>query len=131
MPPKKITPESGLAEVEAYLDRIGEPAQTNLENLRAIIRAAVPVEATEGISYGMPAFFFKGALVAYGAFKDHCSLFPMGASAIEQFAEELKGYRVSKGTIHFGLDKPLPKSLITKIVKACVVRNAERASKKG
>ena len=58
-----------------------------LEKMRATIRAAAPKEATEAISYGMPSFQYKGGLVAYAAFKKHCSLFPMGSSAIEEFAE--------------------------------------------
>jgi uncharacterized protein YdhG (YjbR/CyaY superfamily) len=95
--------------------------------MRAIIRAASPKSATEGLSYRIPAFFFKGALLSYAAFKDHCSLFPMGSSAIEEFVEELEGFRVTKGTIHFPLDKPLPKVLITKIVKACVARNEAKS----
>lgn len=127
---KKTTPEIGRAEVEAYLAGVPEPARTTLEKLRAIIRAAAPKEATEGLSYRIPAFFFKGALLSYAAFKDHCSFFPMGARAIEEFAEELAGYRVTKGTIHFALDEPLPKALITKMVKACVARNEAKAKKK-
>lgn len=131
MPVKKTSPEMGKAEVEAYLAAVPEPARTTLEKLRVIIRAAAPKDATECISYRMPAFYFKGVLLSYAAFKDHCSFFPMGASAIEEFAEELKGYRVSKGTIHFGLDKPLPKALVTKMVKACVARNEGKARKEG
>jgi uncharacterized protein YdhG (YjbR/CyaY superfamily) len=121
----------GERDVIAYLERAPEPARTMLGKMREIIRAAAPKSATEGLSYRMPAFFFKGALLSYAAFKDHCSLFPMGSSAIEELAAELKGYRVTKGTIHFPLDKPLPKALIAKIVKACVARNEARPSKKG
>jgi uncharacterized protein YdhG (YjbR/CyaY superfamily) len=126
LPAKKIAPKVGKAEVEAYLAAVPEPARTTLEKLRAIIRAAAPKEATEGLSYRIPAFHFKGALLSYAAFKDHCSLFPMGSRAIEEFAEELKDYRVTKGTIHIPLDKPLPKALVIKIVKACVARNEAR-----
>ena len=125
---RRITPEIGRAEVEAYLARLHEPAHTTLQKLRAMIRAAAPSEATEQISYSMPSFYFKGGLVAYAAFKKHCSFFPMGAGAIEQFADELEGYRVSKGTIHFPLDKPLPKTLVTKMVKACAARNEAKAN---
>lgn len=130
MPSKKTTPATGKADVEAYFASVPEPGRTTLEKLSAIIRAAAPNEATEGLSYRMPAFFFKGALLSYAAFKDHCSLFPMGARAIEQFEDELKGYRVTRGTIHFPLDKPLPKPLITKMVKACVARNEAKAQQK-
>ncbi len=123
MSAKKVTPEIGKAEVEAYLAAVPEPARTTLEKLRAIIRASAPKEATEQLAYRIPSFHYKGSLVSYAAFKNHCSFFPMGARAIEEFAEELAGYRVTKGTIHFPLDKPLPKALITKMVKACVARN--------
>jgi uncharacterized protein YdhG (YjbR/CyaY superfamily) len=124
---QKKSAEVGKAEVEAYLARVPEPARTTLEKTRAMIRAAAPKEATEAISYRIPSFQLKGGLVAYAAFKDHCSFFPMGARAIEEFAEELKGYRVSKGTIHFALDKPLPVGLVKRMVKACVARNEAKA----
>jgi len=123
----KKSAESGKAEVEAYLAQLPEPARTTLEKLRATIRAAAPADATEAISYGMPSFQYMGGLVAYAAFKQHCSFFPMGAAAIEEFAEELKGYRVSKGTIQFTLDKPLPAGLVKRMVKACVARNEAKA----
>jgi uncharacterized protein YdhG (YjbR/CyaY superfamily) len=120
---------AGKAAVEAYLERVPEPARKTLGKLRATIRAAAPKEATERISYAIPSFYHNGGLVAYAAFKDHCSFFPMGSGAIEEFAEELKGFRVSKGTIHFPLDKPLPAGLVKKMVKACVARNEEKAAK--
>ena len=63
--------------VEEYLAGVPEPQRSTLEKLRAMIRAAAPKEATEGISYGMPAFKYKGGLVAYASFKCHCSFFPM------------------------------------------------------
>ena len=123
MPPRPHTPEEGKAAVEAYLARVPEPARTTLESLRATIRASAPRAATEAISYGIPSFHYKGGLVAYAAFKRHCSFFPMGAKAIEEFAGELEGFRVSKGTIQFALDKPLPAALVKKMVKACAARN--------
>jgi uncharacterized protein YdhG (YjbR/CyaY superfamily) len=129
MAQKNPDPEIGRAEVEAYIARVPEPGRTTLEKMRALISAAAPGEATEQLSYRIPAFHFKGALLSYAAFKDHCSLFPMGARAIEELAEELEGYRVSKSTIHFPLDKPLPKALITKIVKACVARNEAKSGR--
>jgi uncharacterized protein YdhG (YjbR/CyaY superfamily) len=119
--------EAGKAEVEDYLARVPEPARTTLEKMRAMIRAAAPKEATEAISYGIPSFQYKGGLVAYAAFKHHCSFFPMGARAIEEFEKELKGFRVSRGTIQFALDKPLPPGLVKKMVKACVLRNEAKA----
>ena len=73
----KKSAESGKAEVEAYLARVPEPARSTLEKMRAMIKAAAPKDATEAISYGIPSFHYKGALVWYAAFKKHCSFFPM------------------------------------------------------
>ncbi|MGA9981020.1 MAG: DUF1801 domain-containing protein [Candidatus Sulfotelmatobacter sp.] len=109
--------------VDEYLVRVPEPARTTLEKVRAVIRSVVPKEATEVISYGIPTFRYKRGLVAFAAFKDHCSFFPMGASVLDRFKEELKEYRVSKGTLHFPLDKPLPAALVKKIVKARIAQN--------
>ena len=90
--------------------------------LRAAIRSAVPPEATETISYRIPAFKYKGVLVWFAAFSNHCSLFPT-ASVVEAFKNELKGFRTSKGTIHFPTDKPLPTALVKKLVQARVSQN--------
>ena len=90
--------------------------------MRAVIRSAVPREATETISYGMPAFKHNGVLVWLAAFKDHCSFFPT-ASVIEAFKEELKDYPTSKETIQFPTEKPLPVALVKKLVKARVAQN--------
>ena len=120
-------PADGVAAVEAYLERVPEPARTTLQRVRAAIRAAAPKEATEGLSYGMPAFRYKGALVGYAAFKNHCSFFPMSASLLDQFAEQIAPYRTSKGTLQFPQDKPLPATLVKKMVKARVEQNVTKA----
>ena len=88
-------------------------------------------EVAEVLSYGIPAFGietpqYKGIVMWYAAFSDHCSLFPT-ASVIQAFKKELKDYRVSKGTIQFSGDKPLPAALLKKMVKA---RLAEMEGKK-
>lgn len=125
---QKMKPLEDSAEgVEEYLARVPEPAQTTLRKLRASIRAAAPKEAIEGISYGMPAFRYKGALVAYAAFKKHCSFFPMQASLIDELKDELKGYRTSKGTLQFAPDKPLPAALVKRMVKYRAIENKARA----
>jgi len=125
----KSKPKYSLEGVEAYLAEVPEPARATLQKVRATIRAAAPKEATEGLSYGMPAFRYKGALVAYAAFKDHCSFFPMQASLIDEMKDELAGYRTSKGTLQFALDKPLPAALVKKMVKARVAENDQRKAK--
>jgi uncharacterized protein YdhG (YjbR/CyaY superfamily) len=117
------------ADVEAYLAACPEPHRSTLEKMRATIRAAAPKEATEVISYGMPAFHYKGGLVGYAAFKEHCSFFPMSGRLVEEFAGELKAYKTSKGTIQFPVDKPLPAALVKKMVKARIAQNEARTAK--
>ncbi|MFP5237448.1 MAG: iron chaperone [Acidobacteriota bacterium] len=119
----------GRAAVEAYLAGVPEPARTTLQTVRERIRAAAPKAATETISYRMPAFHHHRVLVSYAAFKKHCSFFPMGSSVIEGLADEVKPYRTAKGTLQFPLDKPLPASLIRKIVKARVAQNERKAAR--
>jgi uncharacterized protein YdhG (YjbR/CyaY superfamily) len=112
--------------VDEYLASVPEPAHSTLQQVRAAIRSVVPREATEAISYGMPAFKYKGILVWYAAFSKHCSLFP-GSTVIEAFQNELKGFHTSKGTIQFPVDEPLSAALVKKLVKA---RLAEQERKK-
>jgi len=123
-PPAKNT--AAPKTVEEYLARVPEPARSTLNKVRAAIRSAVPPESTEVISYGIPAVKHKKVLVWYAAFSDHCSLFPT-SSVINTFKKDLKDFRVSKGTIHFPVDKPLPAALLKRMVKA---RIAEMEPKK-
>ena len=111
--------------VEEYLAGIPEPACSTLKHIRKVIQSVVPSETTEVISYGMPMFKYNGMLVGYAAFKRHCSLFPTGSGVLDRFEKELKGHRTSKGTIQFPPDKPLPDSLVKKIVRARVKENKE------
>lgn len=85
--------------------------------MREAIRSVLPKEASETISYNIPAFKLKKIIVWYAAFANHTSLFPTNA-VLEQFKDELKGFTTSKGTIQFPLEKPLPLPLIKKLVKA-------------
>lgn len=94
-------------DVDAYLTKVPEPAHTTLQKVRATIRSVVPKDATEILSYGIPTFRSNNRnVVAYAAFKKHCSLFPLQASLIDEMKDELKTYRTSKGTLQFPLDKP-------------------------
>jgi uncharacterized protein YdhG (YjbR/CyaY superfamily) len=111
--------------IDQYLAAVPEPARSTLNKLRAAIRSAAPAEAAETISYGLPAFKYKGMLVWFAAFSNHCSLFPT-ASVIEAFKTELKPYSTSKGTIQFSMNKPLPASLVIKLVKARVAENESK-----
>jgi uncharacterized protein YdhG (YjbR/CyaY superfamily) len=125
-PKSKSVPQgaksTGAAENFAeYLAGVPIPARGNLNKLRAAIRASVPREATEIISYGIPAFRDKVVLVWFAAFSDHYSLFPT-AAIIDAFKKELKGFSTSKGTVHFPTGKPVPVVLVKKLVKARVAR---------
>jgi uncharacterized protein YdhG (YjbR/CyaY superfamily) len=111
--PGKSAPKT----VDEYLAAVAEPARSRMVKLRALIRSVLPEEAQETISYRVPAFKHKKVLVWFAAFKNHCSLFP-GSTVIEQFKDELAGFKVSKGTVQFPTDKPLPGALIKKLVKA-------------
>jgi uncharacterized protein YdhG (YjbR/CyaY superfamily) len=96
-----------------------------LNKVRAVIRSVAPSETTEGISYGIPTFKYKGMLASFAAFSDHCSLFP-GAGPTVEFKNELKSFKTSKGTIRFALNKPLPATLLRKMVKARIAENERR-----
>jgi len=112
--------------VEEYLAAVPEPAQGTLRKIRAMIRSAAPAEATESITYRMPVFRYKGALLGFAAFPGHCGLYPMSLAVMAQFRDELKGYQTSKGTIRFPLDKPLPAALVKRLVKARVAENEQK-----
>jgi uncharacterized protein YdhG (YjbR/CyaY superfamily) len=116
---------NGPKNVDEYLAGVPEPARSTLNKLRAAIRSAVPAEASETISYGIPAFKYKGVLLWFAAFTSHCSLFPT-ASIIESFKNELRGFSTSKGTIQFSTDKPLPTALVKRLVKARVAQNESK-----
>lgn len=104
--------------VDAYLADLPDEVRATLERIRQAIASAAP-DATETIAYGMPAFDYAGRpLVYYAAFKKHCSFFPASYQVMETFSEELKRYDVEKGTIRFPIGKPLPATLVKKIVKA-------------
>ncbi|MGC1423048.1 MAG: DUF1801 domain-containing protein [Terracidiphilus sp.] len=124
-------PASQVGDVDAYLAKVPEPARTTLEKLRATIRSIVPAETTEELSYGIPAFRYKGGLVGYAAFKKHCSFFPMQASLIDAMKDELTDYRTSKGTLQFPLDRPLPAALVKRMVKARILENMRKAATQG
>jgi uncharacterized protein YdhG (YjbR/CyaY superfamily) len=112
--------------VDEYLARVPQPARSTLKKVRAAIRSALPREATEAISYQIPAFKYKGRpLVWFAAFSNHCSLFPT-ASVIVAFKSELKAFQISKGTIQFPVDKPLPTVLLKKMVKARLAQNEKK-----
>jgi uncharacterized protein YdhG (YjbR/CyaY superfamily) len=114
--------------VDEYLSALPENAKAILKEFRKTIKQAAP-QAEELISYNMPAFTLHGGLIWYAAWKEHISLYPRTAR-MEASIKELSEYEGSKGTIKFPMDKPLPFSLITKIVKFRVKENLEKAKVK-
>ena len=112
--------------VDEYFDRVPEPGRSTLLKVRATIQSLVPAGTTEIISYQLPSFKYEGMLLAIGAFKNHLSLFAMNPAVQILFEKELKPYKTSRGTIQFPLDKPLPRGLLAKLVKARVAQNEAR-----
>ncbi len=116
--------KSESANVDDYLSKLPVKERTLLQNLRKIILTTAP-KAKEVIGYGMPGYQYHGMLVYFAAFKNHCSFFP-GTSMLEQFGKEAELFKTSKGTLQFTADKPLPATLVKKIVKARMKQNEER-----
>lgn len=100
--------------IEEYLSTLPAGARKVMDQLRSTIREAVP-DAEEVISYNMPAFKQQGILIWYAAWKEHIGIYPK-TKVGQVFAKELAGYELSKGTIKFPLNEPLPLNLIRKIV---------------
>jgi len=109
--------------IDEYIATFPKNVQVILEEFRRAVREAAP-NSTETISYQMPAFKQNGILVWFAAFKNHIGFFPK-VSAIEAFKDELSGYELSKGTIRFSLNKPIPFALVKKIVLFRVKENLE------
>ena len=104
--------------IDKYLAALPDDKRAALETLRKTIKAAAP-RAEECISYGLPAFRLDGKpLVAFGATANHCAFYPMSSSTVEAHIDALKDYSISKGTIRFQPDRPLPVTLVRKLVKA-------------
>jgi len=103
--------------VDEYIAAQPEAVRPKLEQVRAAIRKAVP-EAVEGIGYRMPGYKLNGKPMLYFAgFKEHYSLFAASGTFFAALADDLKGYELRKGTVHFPLTKPVPVKLITRIAK--------------
>ena len=121
----KVTIQPGIIKpknIDEYLAALSADKRAALQKLRKTIRAAAP-KAEECISYQLAAFRLNGMLVAFGATANHCSFYLMSSSTLEAHKEELKKYDTSKGTIRFQPDKPLPASLVRKLVKARIAEN--------
>ena len=103
-------------DVDEYLQAVEEPKRSTLQALRRTILEIVP-DAEEVISYRVPAFRVAGKTVAgFAAFKDHLSYLPFSGSVLGQVGDELEGYTMTKSALHFPVDRPLPKTVVQKLI---------------
>jgi len=124
MPQQVPTPQT----IDDYIASFPPEVQTVLQKIRATIRKSAP-DAQEAISYRMPCFMQDGALVYFGAFKQHIGLFPPVRD--EKLRAEASAYAGEKGNLRFPYDQPIPYTLISRIVKSRVRENrAKLAAKK-
>ena len=102
--------------IDEYLAALDEPKRTTLQRLRQTIHAVVS-DAEECVSYGMPGFRMEGKVIAgFAAFKDHLSYLPHSGSVIGALGDELAGYQGTPGSLHFPIERPLPKALVKKLI---------------
>jgi len=114
--------------VDAYLAALPPAQRAALQKLRVQIKAAAP-GAVEYIGYGLAGFKFEGRpLLYFGAATHHCALY--GALDAARFADKLKGFKQSKGTIQFTPDRPIPAAVVKALVKARIEANRERRAAK-
>jgi uncharacterized protein YdhG (YjbR/CyaY superfamily) len=125
------TVKSGVPEnVDAYLATIPQDQRKALESLRKAIKAAAP-QAEEVISYRIPTYRYHGPLVHFVAREKYGSFIVASQPVVESFQRELEGFKTSGTTIHFTPKKPLPASLVKKIVKARMKENEAAHARKG
>lgn len=104
------------AEIDDYLGAVDEPKRHTLQMLRDTILEVVP-DAEQGISYRVPAFRIGGKVVAgFAAFRDHLSYLPFSGSVLGALGDELGEYTMTKSALHFPVDRPLPKTLVRKLI---------------
>jgi uncharacterized protein YdhG (YjbR/CyaY superfamily) len=109
--------------IDVYLATVSGDKRTALDKLRKTIRKIVP-KADECISYGIPAFRLDGAVVAgFGATAKGCSYYPFSGSTLGALAGDLGGYDMTRSALHFRPDKPLPATLVRKLIKARIAEN--------
>jgi uncharacterized protein YdhG (YjbR/CyaY superfamily) len=108
--------------IDEYLASVNANHRDALQKIRKAIHAVAP-NAEECISYGIPAFRLNGrSLVFFGAWANHCALYPGSSATLKKFRNELRDFQTSKGTLRFSPDKPLPVALVKKLVEARVAQ---------
>src|SRR5258708_10744856 len=103
-------------EIDDYLSKVGQRTRATLQKMRQSILDILP-DAEEVISYGMPAFRLNGKVIAgFAAFKNHLASLPHSGSVFNELRDDLAGYTSTEGSLHFPIDKPLPKALVKKLI---------------
>jgi uncharacterized protein YdhG (YjbR/CyaY superfamily) len=106
------------AQRRRYLAAQPARARRLLKSIRGAVKDAVP-QAVEGFTYGIPGFRLDGRpLLWYAGWTQHVSLYPMTGGIKKSLAPQLAKYEMSKGTVRFPLDKPLPMRLVQQLAKA-------------
>ena len=125
-----VNDESASAQIDAILAGLPEDQRAALQSLRETIAAAAP-EAVEAISYGLPAFRYRGRpLVSFGAAKGHVAFYVMSPAAMVAHEPLLASYDTTKGAVRFQPDRPLPKELVATVVKTRMAETDAAAKKR-
>jgi len=123
-----LSSKNNFQTIDEYIKSFPRDVQKKLESIRQTIKKFAP-EAEEMISYQIPTFKLNGPLIYFAGFKNHVSVNPAPRS-VPEFKKELSAYKGGKGTVQFPLDKPIPLSLIKKIVKYRLKENSAKTTKK-
>jgi uncharacterized protein YdhG (YjbR/CyaY superfamily) len=116
-----------MSEMDDYLDGLAPEQKEALARVRAVVGRVAP-DAQEGVSYGMPAYLYSGRpLLGFRAAKKHLSVFPFSPAAVEAVKDRLEGFDLSKGTIRFSADRPVPEDVLADLILA---RKAEVDAKR-
>jgi uncharacterized protein YdhG (YjbR/CyaY superfamily) len=119
MPLAKRKPQT----IDEYLATAKPDQRRTLAKLHKTIHAVAP-KVEECISYTIPAFRLNGrSLVFFGAWTNHCAFYPGSSATLKKFRNDLKGFQITKGTIRFSSDNPIPIAVVKKLVKARMVEN--------
>jgi uncharacterized protein YdhG (YjbR/CyaY superfamily) len=109
-------PAVSAEQIDDYLRGVEEPKRSTLQAPRRTILDVI-LDAEQGISYRMPAFRSKGkTVVGFAAFKDHLSYLPHSGTVLGQLADDLAGYTMTKGSLRFPVDRPLPNAVVKRLI---------------